>query len=104
MIGNLVLAGCAVDQTWPYYATVGLVGAHLAQQIVRLNIDNPGECARMFLSNHQVGLLLFGGIVLGTLLREATTADRDKNGGVATATAMGAAFQPQAAAAAATLM
>lgn len=71
MISGLTLAGLAVDQTWPYYMTVGLVGAHLAQQIVSLNINNPNDCARKFISNHQVGLLLFAGIVLGTLLKEA---------------------------------
>lgn len=98
MIGNLLLAGCAVDQTWPYYATVALVGAHLTQQIVRLNIDNPTQCARMFLSNHQVGLLLFGGIVLGTLLREVSTDGQNTaaSASSSSAAAMSAAFQPQA--------
>lgn len=71
MISGLTLAGLAVDQTWPYYTTVALVGVHLAQQIVSLNIDNPNDCARKFISNHQVGLLLFVGVVLGTLLKEA---------------------------------
>lgn len=84
MIGGLTLAGLAVDQTWPYYVTVSLVGAHLAQQIVSLNIDSPNDCARKFISNHQVGLLLFGGIVLGTLLKEG---DESVAANKATATA-----------------
>lgn len=74
MICGLTVSGMVCDQTWPYYATVGLVSAHLAQQIYSLNIDNPNDCARKFISNHQVGLLLFVGIVLGTLLKTNTDA------------------------------
>lgn len=69
MISGLTMSGYVCDQTWPYYATVGLVAAHLTQQIVSLNIDNPNDCAKKFISNHQVGLLIFSGIVLGTLLK-----------------------------------
>lgn len=72
MIGGLTASGMVCDQTWPYYVTVGLVSAHLAQQIYSLNINNPKDCARKFISNHQVGLLLFVGIVLGTLLKANT--------------------------------
>ncbi|XP_030369499.1 4-hydroxybenzoate polyprenyltransferase, mitochondrial [Scaptodrosophila lebanonensis] len=69
MLTGLSAAGWACDQTLPYYASVGIVGAHLAQQIYSLNIDNPSDCAKKFFSNHQVGLILFLGIVLGTLLK-----------------------------------
>lgn len=77
MISGLLTAGYVCDQTWPYYSTVGLVGAHLAHQIISLNIDNPTDCARKFLSNHRVGLLIFAGIVLGTYLKVA--ADKSNN-------------------------
>lgn len=70
MITGLVTSGIVCDQTWPYYCTLGLVSAHLAQQITSVNINNPTDCANKFLSNHQVGLLLFLGIVLGTYLKE----------------------------------
>lgn len=83
MIGGLTLSGIVCAQTWPYYGTVGLVAAHLAQQIYSLNIDNPNDCARKFISNHQVGLLLFIGIVLGTLLK----VEVDERGKATTATA-----------------
>ncbi|XP_037945083.1 4-hydroxybenzoate polyprenyltransferase, mitochondrial-like [Teleopsis dalmanni] len=69
MLSGLTAAGMACDQTLPYYAAVGIVGAHLTQQIYSLNIDNPTDCAKKFFSNHQVGLILFLGIVLGTLLK-----------------------------------
>lgn len=79
MISGLTTAGLVCDQTWPYYTTVGLVGAHLAQQIYSLNINNPSDCARKFISNHQVGLLLFVGIVLGTLLKTTNNNDKPKS-------------------------
>ncbi|KAH8284225.1 hypothetical protein KR054_012481 [Drosophila jambulina] len=100
MLTGLSAAGFACDQTWPYYASVGIVGAHLVQQvdmesvyipqecnqallslffqIYSLNIDNPSDCARKFISNHQVGLILFLGIVLGTLLKSEETKKQRK--------------------------
>lgn len=66
MITGLLTSGYVCDQTLPYYLTVGVVGAHLAQQIASVNIDNPTDCAKKFISNHQVGFLIFAGIVLGT--------------------------------------
>lgn len=79
MIGGLTTAGIVCDQTWPYYTTVGLVGMHLAQQIYSLNINNPSDCAQKFISNHQVGLLLFVGIVLGSLLKTKNNSDKPKS-------------------------
>ncbi|XP_046624233.1 4-hydroxybenzoate polyprenyltransferase, mitochondrial isoform X1 [Neodiprion virginianus] len=69
MISSLLTSGIMVDQTWPYYVAVGVVGSHLANQIYTLNIDNPTDCANKFVSNHRVGFVLFTGIVLGNLLR-----------------------------------
>lgn len=69
MITGLLTSGYLCDQTWPYYTTIGLVAAHLAQQIYSLNIDNPADCAKKFISNHQVGFLIFAGIVLGSYLK-----------------------------------
>ncbi|XP_067619199.1 4-hydroxybenzoate polyprenyltransferase, mitochondrial [Eurosta solidaginis] len=69
MLTGLTLAGLATDQTIAYYTAVGVVGALLAQQIYSLNINNPTDCAKKFFSNHKVGLILFLGIVLGTLLK-----------------------------------
>lgn len=69
MLTGLITSGYVCDQTLPYYCTVGVVGAHLAQQIYSLNIDNPTDCAKKFISNHQVGCLIFVGIVLGTYMK-----------------------------------
>ncbi|XP_066998844.2 4-hydroxybenzoate polyprenyltransferase, mitochondrial isoform X2 [Anabrus simplex] len=40
-----------------------------AHQIYTLNVHNPQDCANKFKSNQRVGLILFGGIVVGTLLK-----------------------------------
>ncbi|XP_055375037.1 4-hydroxybenzoate polyprenyltransferase, mitochondrial [Condylostylus longicornis] len=69
MLSGLVTSGIVCEQTWPYFTAVGLVAGHLAQQIYSLNIDIPSDCAKKFISNSQVGLILFLGIVLGTLLK-----------------------------------
>lgn len=69
MLSNLALCGLQCDQTWPYYLSLSLIGAHLARQIYTLDIQNGPECQRKFVSNHQVGLILFLGIVIGNLLR-----------------------------------
>ncbi|KAL7730427.1 hypothetical protein ACLKA6_016655 [Drosophila palustris] len=87
MLTGLSAAGYACDQTLPYYAAVGVVGAHLVQQIYSLNIDNPSDCAKKFISNHQVGLILFLGIVLGTLLKSEDTKNQRRSSTAAAATA-----------------
>lgn len=69
MMGGLLTSGYYCDQTWPYYAAVGLVGAHIAQQIISLEINDPSDCARKFISNHQVGLIIFIGIVIGNYFK-----------------------------------
>lgn len=86
MITGLITSGYVCDQTWPFYTTVGLVGVHLAQQIYSLNTDNPTDCAKKFISNHQVGCLIFFGIVLGTYLKIAQEKTLNTNNSTNTAT------------------
>lgn len=70
MISSLIGSGVMNQQTLPYYGAVSLVAMHLASQIVTLNIDNPADCASKFISNAQVGFILFCGVVLGNLLKK----------------------------------
>lgn len=42
----------------------------IPSQIYTLNIDNPTDCAKKFISNHNVGMILFAGIVLGNLMKK----------------------------------
>lgn len=69
MLASLVLSGVQSAQTWPFYSSVAIVAGHLANQLYTLNIDNPNDCGKKFVSNQRVGLILFLGIVLGNLLK-----------------------------------
>jgi len=46
--------------------TIGLIAfaAHLAWQVTRLNIDDPGYCLVLFKSNRDAGLILFGAMLI----------------------------------------
>jgi 4-hydroxybenzoate polyprenyltransferase len=52
---------------------LGLVAfaAHLAWQIVRIDIDDPDSCLRIFRSNRDAGLILFMATVLDAAVRRA---------------------------------
>src|SRR5690606_11882008 len=62
-------AGAFAVAQVPMPALAGLlaVGAHMYRQILVLDIDNPDQCLRLFKSNSFVGLLVFLGLVLGSL-------------------------------------
>lgn len=71
MIASLITSGILTTQTWPYYTAVGLIATHISNQIYTLNINNPKDCAKKFVSNHRVGMILFIGIVLGNLMKKS---------------------------------
>jgi 4-hydroxybenzoate polyprenyltransferase len=52
-------------------AWIGLAAfaAHLAWQVVRLQIHDPALCLRLFKSNRDAGLLLFAGLLIDAALR-----------------------------------
>ena len=41
-----------------------------------MNIDDPTDCAKKFLSNNHVGLILFLGIVIGIYLQNPETSGK----------------------------
>ena len=53
---------------------LGLVAfaAHLGWQIARLDIRDPDNCLKVFKSDRDAGLILFAGLVLDAVLRNAT--------------------------------
>ncbi|KQZ12827.1 4-hydroxybenzoate octaprenyltransferase [Mesorhizobium sp. Root554] len=53
----------------PVVALAGLIaaGAHMARQIMMLDIDDPDQCLRLFKSNNQVGWLIFAGLIGGAV-------------------------------------
>nr|XP_024660139.1 4-hydroxybenzoate polyprenyltransferase, mitochondrial [Maylandia zebra] len=70
MMSGLVLAGVNAEQTLPYYAVLTGIAMHLTNQIYTLDINKPEDCWKKFVSNRNLGLLLFLGIVVGNLWKE----------------------------------
>lgn len=70
MMSGLVVAGVNAEQTLPYYAVLSAVAVHLTHQIYTVDINKPEDCWKKFVSNRNLGLLLFLGIVAGNLWKE----------------------------------
>ena len=70
MTSSLLFTGYICEQTWPYYTSVALVAIQLARTVSTLDINNPEDCAKKFLSNRRSGMVLFLGIVLGTYFKD----------------------------------
>ncbi|KAG7153469.1 4-hydroxybenzoate polyprenyltransferase-like [Homarus americanus] len=69
MISSLILTGYNTQLAWPYYLAVSATAAHITNQIWTLDINNPVDCGQKFRANRHIGLLLFAGIVGGTMLK-----------------------------------
>src|SRR5437870_1837392 len=70
----VVLIGVALasgDVRWPAWLGLAAFAAHLASQIMRLKIDDPELCRRLFYSNKYAGLLLFAGLLADAAMRAA---------------------------------
>jgi 4-hydroxybenzoate polyprenyltransferase len=63
----LAAAGAAVGLSWTFDIALILPAALLALQVMRLDIDDPGLCLRLFKANRQVGLAVGIAILLGRL-------------------------------------
>jgi 4-hydroxybenzoate polyprenyltransferase len=48
---------------------LALFAAHLAWQVVRLDVNDPVLCLVLFKSNRDAGLILFAGLVLESVVR-----------------------------------
>jgi 4-hydroxybenzoate polyprenyltransferase len=68
LIGVALASG---DARWPAWLGLAAFAAHLASQIVRLRIDDPELCKRLFYSNKHAGLLLFAGLLVDAVMRSA---------------------------------
>jgi len=61
----LALAGTG----FPVWIGLAAFAAHLVWQIMRLQIDDPALCLRLFKSNRDAGLLLFAGLLADAVIR-----------------------------------
>jgi len=67
----LGLAGWSAGADLVFALGLAVFAAHLAWQIVRLDIADPGQSLAVFKSNRDAGLILFVGLVLDALARSA---------------------------------
>jgi|SRR5665213_979054 len=58
------LAGFMADGGWIFGVGIIAFAAHLASQVVRLDIDDPAHCLMLFRSNRDAGLILFAATLL----------------------------------------
>jgi 4-hydroxybenzoate polyprenyltransferase len=66
----LIGAALALDGArWPAWIGLAAFAGHLAWQIGRLEIGDPGLCLRIFKSNRDAGLLLFAGLLADAVMR-----------------------------------
>jgi 4-hydroxybenzoate polyprenyltransferase len=69
--GAVVLIGLAGFMAGGYLVfAIGLIvfAAHLAWQVMRLDIDDSAHCLKLFKSNRDAGLILFGAMLLDAVL------------------------------------
>jgi 4-hydroxybenzoate polyprenyltransferase len=57
-------AGLMADGGAVFMLGLALFAAHLAWQVLRLDIDDPALCLALFKSNRDAGLLLFGAMLI----------------------------------------
>ena len=57
-------AGVMAGGGWIFLAGLAAFAAHLAWQVMRLDIDDPAHCLMLFKSNRDAGLILFAAMLL----------------------------------------
>jgi len=63
----LLLAGSLMQLSAYYYMGLGAVALHFTYQIAHLNINDPARCLKLFKANSQIGWLVLGSLILGTI-------------------------------------
>jgi 4-hydroxybenzoate polyprenyltransferase len=62
------LAGAMADGRWIFAIGLLAFAAHLAWQVIRLDIHDPAHCLMLFKSNRDAGLLLFAAMLIEAAL------------------------------------
>lgn len=63
----LLAAGLAAGKGWPFIAALLPIGWLLLRQVRGLRLGDGADCLRRFRANRDVGLVVFAGLVLGSL-------------------------------------
>ncbi len=66
-VGAVAAAGWLAGLAAPFYAALAVPAALLAVQVVRLDIDDPAGCLRLFRLNREAGLAVAAAILIGRL-------------------------------------
>lgn len=66
-IAALAIAGWLAGVAAWFYPALALPAALLARQVIRLDIDDPAQCLRLFRANREVGLAIGLAILIGWL-------------------------------------
>ncbi|XP_027124411.1 4-hydroxybenzoate geranyltransferase 2-like [Coffea arabica] len=66
-IASLALTGFNANIGWPFYGLLAAASGHLAWQIWDVDLSNPADCSRKFVSNIWFGAIVFGAILCGRL-------------------------------------
>jgi 4-hydroxybenzoate polyprenyltransferase len=64
MLG-LIAAGVMAGLAWPFYLLLAGAAGHFVWQVATADLDDPASCRRRFVSNEQLGLIVFAAIVAG---------------------------------------
>ncbi len=67
-VAGAALAGYLTGTGWPFLVVLAIAAADLARQLVTVDLDDPASCHRAFVANNRIGLLVFAGFVLGSLV------------------------------------
>ncbi|MBT3790277.1 MAG: 4-hydroxybenzoate octaprenyltransferase [Alphaproteobacteria bacterium] len=69
-LGGIAAAGWIAQLSWAFYVGLIFAAAHLAWQIITLDIDDWADCLTKFKSNHYLGLglIVFLSIVAGQVI------------------------------------
>ncbi len=67
-VGLIGLSGVLAGAGAAFALGLAAFAGHLAWQIVRLDIDDPDQCLRLFKANRDAGLILFAGMLVDAYL------------------------------------
>lgn len=65
----LLMAGSLANLGLIYYPVIALAGGHLAAQVLRVDIDDPALCLRVFRSNIAFGWIVIAALLLGQIVQ-----------------------------------
>ena len=60
--------GVLMDLAWPYFVGLSVGAGHFLWQLRTVNLDIPVSCLKVFKSNRDFGLIIFGSIIMARVI------------------------------------